>query len=114
MTDMTGCDPKTLAVIAAQLITPGGDEAETLRKANALYIAACAYAKRFASLSSDEKALEVDPDKAFLEFADREDLAIGDSEASSPALVHFRETAKTKTEQNITHKAFVNLFCSMS
>src|SRR5213595_1872484 len=109
MTDVKGCDPKTLAVIAAQFITGGDDEQAALQKANALYITACGYAKSFASMSADKQAIEVDPDKAFSELANRVDLSIGDSEANSPALVHFRNTARTKTEQNITHKAFVNL-----
>jgi hypothetical protein len=104
-----GCDAKTLAVIAARFVAGGDDEQEALRKANALYLKATAYAKRFASLSADEKAFEVDPDRALPEAAERVDLAIGDSEANSRALLHFREIATTKTERNITHSRFVKL-----
>jgi hypothetical protein len=104
-----GCDAKTLAVIAAQFMTAGDDEQKALRKANALYLKAIAYAKRFASLSADEKAFDVDPGGALPEAAEKHvDLAIGDSE-NSPALLHFREIALTKTEKHITHRAFVNL-----
>jgi hypothetical protein len=98
-----------LAQIAAQFITSGDDEAEALRKANALYFAARNYLKQFAAMSADDKAIELDAEKALLELADRHDLALGESEENSPALAHFRAIAKTKLEQNITHKAFVNL-----
>jgi hypothetical protein len=116
MTSPNTPDPETLAVIAAQFMTAGDDETEALRKAdmlqqealrkaNALYNAACEYAKHFASLSADDQAIELDPEKV-RELA-TEDLAIGDSEANSPALAHFREIATTKTEKNITHREFV-------
>jgi hypothetical protein len=98
-----------LAAIAAQFITSGDDEAEALRKANALYFVARSYLKEFAARSPDAKAIELNSEKALLKMADRHDLALGDSEANSPALAHFRGIAKTKLEQNITHKAFVNL-----
>ncbi len=87
----------------------GDDETEALRKANVLYNAACEYAKRFASLSLDDQAFELYPEKALIELGEREDLAIGDSEANSLALAHFRKIATTKTEKNITHAAFVKL-----
>jgi hypothetical protein len=109
------CDAKTLAVIAAQFIARGDDEQEALRKANALYFKASEYAKRFASLSAEEKAFEVDPETALREAAEGSmqwrgvDLAIGDSEATSPALEHFRATAKSKLDKNITHKKFVEI-----
>ena len=98
-----------LAAIAAQFITSGDNEAEALRKANALYFAARSYLKEFAAMSADDKAIELDAKKALLEMADRHSLALGDSEANSPALAHFRGTAKTKLEQNISFKAFVHL-----
>jgi hypothetical protein len=76
-------------------------------EANALYNAMCKYAKWFASsLSAVEQAIELDPERVS-ELATPEDLAIGDSEATSPALAHFREIATTKTEENITHPEFV-------
>ena len=105
-----------LALIAAQFMTAGDEETEklrkagmlqeeALRKANALYNAACEYAKCFASLSAEDQAIQLDPEKVReLETAD---LAIGDSEANSPALAYFREIAPTKTEKNITHPGFV-------
>jgi hypothetical protein len=110
------CDPKTLALIAAQFMVAGDDETEALRKAgmlqeealrkaNALYNAACEYAKRFASLSADDQAIELDPEN--VRELETPDLAIGDSEANSPALAHFREIATTKTGKNITHREFV-------
>jgi hypothetical protein len=105
---MTG-DPKTLAVIAAQFIATGDNEEEALRKANALYLKATAYAKKFASLSPDEQAIEVEDETALRELGEREDLAIGDSEVNSPALKYFRKTAKTKLDQNITHKKFLEI-----
>jgi hypothetical protein len=113
------CDPKTLALIAARFMTAGDDETEalrkagmlqeeSLRKANALYNAACEYAKRFASLSADDQAIELDPEK-MREFETGEELAIGDSEANSPALEYFRKIAKTKIDKNIMHKKFLNI-----
>ena len=79
---------------------------EALRKANALYNAMCKYAKWFASSSAVEQAIELDPERVS-ELETPDDLAIGDSEATSPALAHFREIATTKTEKNITHPEFV-------
>jgi len=96
-----------LALIAAQFMTAGDEETERLRKANALYNAACEYAKRFGSLSPDEQAIEVHPEKALRELGEREDLAIGHSESDSPALAFFRKVATTKTERHITYRAFV-------
>ena len=97
MTKTKNCDAKTLAVIAAQFIACGDDEEEALRKANALYLKATAYASE-----EEMRAL-----------GEREDLVvglvIGDSEASSPALKYFRETAKTKLDKNITHKKFLKI-----
>jgi hypothetical protein len=104
-----GCDAKTLAIIAAQFIVRGEDEEEAIRKANALYLKASAYAKEFASLPRKEREIEASPEEALRELGKREDLAIGDSEANSAALDYFRKTAKTKLDQNITHKKFVNL-----
>jgi hypothetical protein len=112
------CDPKTLALIAAQFMTADDNETEALRKAdmlqdealrkaNALYNAACKYAKRFGSLPPNEQAIEVDPETALRELAEHEDLAIGDSEANSPALKYFREIATTKIEKHMTYSAFV-------
>ena len=49
------CDPQTLAVIAAQYIACGDDEEEALRKANAFYLKATAYAEKFALLSPERK-----------------------------------------------------------
>jgi len=98
-----------LAAIAVQFITAGDDQAEALRKANALYFAARDYLKEFVAMSADKQAIELDAEKALQEMADRHDLALGDSEEKSPALAHFRAIAKTKLEQNINHKAFVNL-----
>jgi hypothetical protein len=109
MKNADGCDPETLALIAAQFVAAGDDQSEALRKANALYLAASEYAKQFAATSVEEKAFEMDAEKALLDSADREDVAIGNSEIDSPALSHFKATATTKTEQNLTHKAFVNL-----
>jgi hypothetical protein len=103
------CDAKTLAVIAAQFIARGVDEQEALQKANALYLKATAYAKKFASLSPSEKEFEAFPDEATRALGESGDLAIGDSEANSPALKYFRETAKTKRDQNITYKKFVEI-----
>ena len=98
-----------LAAIAVQFITAGDDQAEALRKANALYFAARDYSEQFAAMSADDKAIELDPVKACLDGADRDDLALGDSETSSPALGLFRAMAKTKQEQNISHSAFIRL-----
>ena len=95
------CDPQTLAVIAAQYIACGVDEDEALRKANALYLKATAYAKKFASLSPDEQAIEVEDETALRELGEREgqDLPIGDSEANSPAFEYFHATAKNEARQ---------------
>jgi hypothetical protein len=98
-----------LAAIAAQFIIAGDDQAEALTKANRLYFAAVDYLNHFTAMSAAERAMEIDPRKALLEAAEREDLAVGDSEEHSPALRHFRATAKTKTEQNTLHQAFTNL-----
>jgi hypothetical protein len=103
------CDAKTLAVIAAQFIGRGDDEQEALRKANALYLKASAYAKHFASMSADEKAIEAFPEEALPEVAERVDLAVGDSEANSAALAHFRATATTKLDRDMPHKRFVEI-----
>jgi hypothetical protein len=105
------CDAKTLAVIAAQFIAKGDDEEEALRKANALYLKATAYAKKFASLSPSDKEIEASPEEALRALGEREvlDLAIGDSEANSPALKYFRETAKPKLDKIITHKGFLGI-----
>jgi hypothetical protein len=109
MTNPENCDAETLAVIAVQFIALGDDEDEALRKANALYLKATAYAKKFASLSPDEKEIEAVPDEAMRALAgrEREDLAIGDSEANNPALQYFRQKATTKLDQNITHRKFL-------
>jgi hypothetical protein len=104
-----GCDAKTLAIIAAQFSARGDDELEALRKANALYLMAFAYTKESASLPLNEKEIEAFPEEALRNLGKREDLAIGDSEANSPALKYFRETAKTKLDRAITHKKFVNV-----
>lgn len=104
-----GCDAKTLAVIAMQFIAHGDDEQEALRKANALYLKASAYTKRFASMSADEKAIEAFPEEALTELGERTDLAVGDSEANSPALGHFRATATTKLDRHMSHKRFVEI-----
>ena len=109
MTNSENCDAKTLAVIAAQFIALGDDEKEALRKANALYLKATVYAKRFASLKPDKKKLEAFPEEATRALGVREDLAIGDSEANSPALKFFRSTAIPKLDKNITHKKFVQV-----
>jgi hypothetical protein len=109
MTTSGDCDAKTLAVIAAHFIACGDDEEEALRKANALYLKATAYAKQFASLAPDEKEFEASPEEATRALGEREDLAIGDSEANSPALNYFRATAKTKLDRAITHKKFVQV-----
>jgi len=104
-----GCDVKTLAVIAAQFIARGDDEQEALRKANVLFLKASAYAKWFASLPPAEKAFEVDPERALSEAAESFYLAIGDSEANSPALAHFWATATTKLDQSVGHKKFLEI-----
>jgi hypothetical protein len=109
MTNTKNCDAQTLAVIAAQFIACGDNEEEALRKANALYLKATAYAKKFASLSPSEKEFEASPEEATRALGDREDLAIGDSEANSPALDRFRAIATTKLDKNITHKKFLNI-----
>jgi hypothetical protein len=103
------CDAQTLAVIAAQFIACGDNEEEALRKANALYLKATAYAKNLASLSPSEKEFEAFPEEATRGLGEHEDLAIGDSEANSPALKYFRDTAKTKLDRAITHKKFLQL-----
>jgi hypothetical protein len=104
-----GCDAKTLAIIAAQFIVWGVDEEEAIRKANALYLRASAYTKKFASLETNDKAIEAFGEEALEELAERADLAIGDSEATSPALAHFRATATTKLDQNVRHKKFLEI-----
>ena len=104
-----GCDAKTLALIAAQFIARGDDELEALRKANALYLKASAYTREFASLKLNQKEIEAFPEEALPELGEREDLAIGDSEANSPALAHFRATAKTKLDRHMPHKRFVEI-----
>jgi hypothetical protein len=111
MTTSKNCDAKTLAVIAAQFIACGDDEEEAFQKANDLYLKATAYAKKFASLSPDQKEFEAFPEEALRALGEREelDLAIGDSEANSPALKYFRAGAKTKREENITHKGFLGI-----
>src|SRR5262249_7897537 len=93
--DTKGCDAKTLAMLAAQFIRAGDSEEDALKKANALYIAASNYAKRFASMSADEKAFEIDPEGTLRAWAESQDLAIGDSESNSPALKRFRDIAET-------------------
>ncbi len=102
---------KTLAVIATQFIACGDTEEEARRKANALYFKATAYAKKFASLSLSDKEIEAFPEEALRALGEREDdsLAIGDSEANSPALEYFRKIAKTKIDKNIMHKKFLNI-----
>jgi hypothetical protein len=109
MSNSENCDPKTLAVIALHFIAGGDDEEEALRKANALYLKATAYMKKFASLSQEEKEFEAFPEEATRALGEREDLAIGDSEVNSPALKYFRETATAKLDQNITHKKFLEI-----
>jgi hypothetical protein len=109
MTKTKNCDAQTLAVIAAHFVALGDDEEQALQKANALYLKATAYAKEFASLSPSEKEFEAFPEEATRALGEREDLAIGDSEANSPALKYFRETAKTKLDRAITHKKFLQL-----
>src|SRR5215471_13001518 len=110
MGNADSCDPKTLALIAAQFIARGDDEEEALRKANALYLKAFAYTKEFASLPVADKEIEALPkEEAVRALGEREDLAIGDSEENSPALKHFRATAKTKVDRHATHKNFVGI-----
>jgi hypothetical protein len=109
MANTKNCDAKTLALIAAHFIARGDDEEEALQKANALYLKATAYAKKFASLEADEKEFEAFSDEAVRALGEREDLAIGDSEANSPALKYFRETAKTKLDRAITHKSLLKI-----
>jgi hypothetical protein len=104
-----GCDAKTLAVIAAHFIALGDTEQEALKKANALYLRACTYAKEFASLPPTQKAIEAFGEEALAELVESEDLAIGDSEVNSQALKHFRQTATTKLDRHITHKKFVEI-----
>jgi hypothetical protein len=111
MTNTKNCDAKTLAVIAAQFIARGDNEEEAFQKANAIYLKATAYAKKFASLSPEEKEVGAFSEEAARALGEREgeDLAIGDSEANSPALEYFRKTAKPKLDQNITHKKFLEI-----
>jgi hypothetical protein len=104
-----GCDAKTLAVIAAQFIAHGDDEQDALRKANALYLKASAYTKEFTFLPLNEKEIEAFPEEALMALGEREGLAIGDSEANSPALDYFRASATTKLDKNITHKKFLEI-----
>ena len=109
MVNADSCDAKTLALIAAQFIACGDDEEEALRKANALYLKALAYSKEFTSLSLTEKEIEAFPEEGLRALGERVDLAIGDSEENSPALKHFRATAKTKVDRHATHKNFVGI-----
>ena len=104
-----GPDAKTLAVIAAQFIARGDDELEALRKANALYLMASVYTEEFASLPVNEQEIEAFPEEALRELGQSEDLAVGDSEANSPALAHFRATATTKLDRHMPHKRFVEI-----
>ncbi|MGI8821441.1 MAG: hypothetical protein ACR2ID_11340 [Chthoniobacterales bacterium] len=53
-----------LATIAVHFIMAGDNQAEALRKANAPYFAACDYLKQFAAMSGDDKAFELDSEKA--------------------------------------------------
>ena len=89
-------------MIAAQFIALGGDdEEEALQKANALYLKATAYAKKFASLSPDEKEIEAFPEEAMRALGERDlDLAIGDSEANSPALNIFGRPRKRSSSKH--------------
>ena len=110
--NVKACDAKTLAVIAAQFIERGDEEEkalEALRKANALYLMASAYTKEFAALPLNQKEIEAFPEEALRARGGREDLAIGDSGANSPALWHFRATAKTKLDRDITYKKFLEI-----
>jgi hypothetical protein len=98
-----------LATIAAQFVAAGEDQEIALTKANALYFAAARYMKRFNAMTPLEQAMDIDDQDAVRELLEPYDLAVGDSEKGSPALAHFRAIAKTKTERDISYKAFINL-----